>query len=176
VWTGTLAAMATALIIGLAAIALGAHQVGPGQRIVRWSEFGLGALIFSVGGAFASFVVGGWVAGTIAGIRRAEAASLQGAIVWLLAVPFLVILAGLGAGSYFGRWYSGLAGAPAWVQPTHLPVDPTTAVAARNSALAAITALLLGLMGGIIGGWLASGEPMSLTYRRQKRDRKGSSR
>jgi hypothetical protein len=37
---------------------------------------------------------------------------------------------------------------------------------ARNTALGAITALLLGLIGSLIGGWMASGEPMSLTYRR----------
>jgi anti-sigma factor RsiW len=41
---------------------------------------------------------------------------------------------------------------------------------ARNSAVGAVTALLIGLMGSLIGGWLASGEPMSLTYRRMKED------
>jgi hypothetical protein len=41
---------------------------------------------------------------------------------------------------------------------------------ARNSAIGAVTALLIGLMGSLIGGWLASGEPMSLTYRRMKED------
>jgi hypothetical protein len=38
VWVGALAALVTALIFGLAAIALGAHQVGPAQRIARWSD------------------------------------------------------------------------------------------------------------------------------------------
>jgi uncharacterized membrane protein YeaQ/YmgE (transglycosylase-associated protein family) len=32
--------------------------------------------------------------------------------------------------------------------------------AARNSALGAVTALLLGLVGSVLGGWMASGEPM----------------
>lgn len=36
----------------------------------------------------------------------------------------------------------------------------------RNNAICAITALLLGLIGSVIGGWMASGEPMTLTYRR----------
>ena len=39
-------------------------------------------------------------------------------------------------------------------------------MASRNSALGALTALLIGLIGSVIGGWMASGEPMSLTYSR----------
>jgi hypothetical protein len=40
----------------------------------------------------------------------------------------------------------------------------------RNSAIGALTALLLGLMGSVIGGWMASGEPMTFThYRTRKR-------
>ena len=75
IWVGALAALATALILGLIAIAVGAHEVGPGARIDKWSDVRLGALVFSVMGAFMSFVVGGWVAGKIAGVRRAETAS-----------------------------------------------------------------------------------------------------
>jgi hypothetical protein len=40
----------------------------------------------------------------------------------------------------------------------------------RNSALGAVSALLLGLMGSVIGGWMASGEPMTLTYHRTRKD------
>ena len=40
-------------------------------------------------------------------------------------------------------------------------VDNAAAIA-RNSALGAITALLLGLVGAVIGGWMASGERMSI--------------
>jgi hypothetical protein len=170
VWVGALAALATALIVGLAGGALGAHQLTPGHRIATWRDFGLGALVFSVVGAFLAFVVGGWVAARIAGIRRSEPAMLHGAIVWLLAVPLLLALAGLGAGTYFGGWYGGLAGTPAWAAgaAAAAPVDPTAAVAARNAALGALTALLIGLVGGVVGGWMASGEPMTFTYHRTR--------
>jgi hypothetical protein len=40
--------------------------------------------------------------------------------------------------------------------------------ATRNAALGAVTALLLGLIGSVLGGWLACGEPMSLTYYRHR--------
>lgn len=41
----------------------------------------------------------------------------------------------------------------------------------RNSALGAVTALLLGLVGSVLGGWMGSGEPMTLTYYRTRRKR-----
>ena len=162
IWVGALAAIVTALIIGLIAVAVGAHELGTSQRITRLSDIHLGTLIFSIVGTFVAFVVGGWVAGRIAGIRRAEPAMLHAAIAWLVAVPLLVILAALGAGNFFGSWYGGLAGAPAWVTPSTAVVDPNAALVARNEALGAVTALLLGLVGSIIGGWMASDEPMWL--------------
>src|SRR5207237_1776699 len=80
IWVGTLAALAVALIISLIGAAIGAHQLGPGAKIARWSDVGLGALVFTVAGAFFSFVVGGWVAGKINGYRKAETDMLHGAI------------------------------------------------------------------------------------------------
>ena len=83
---------------------------------------------------------------------------LHGAIVWLLALPFLLAIGSMGAASFFGEWYGGLAGTPSWA--TAAPpaaVDPqVAAAAARNSALGAVTAVLLGLMGGVVGGWLGT--------------------
>jgi hypothetical protein len=193
VWIGALAALAVALVIGLVAIAVGAHVIGPSERIVKWSTFSIGALIFSIFGAFVAFVVGGWVAAKIAGIARAEPAMLHGAIAWLLTVPMLLVFTGLGAGTYFGSWYTGLAGTPSWahsatpadilssnsrrdsvVMPSQDKVvaakdeaERESATVARNSALGAVTALLLGLIGSVIGGWMASGEPMTLTHYRK---------
>jgi hypothetical protein len=92
---------------------------------------------------------------------------LQGAIAWLVAVPLLVVLASLGAGSFFGGWYDGLGGTPAW----GATMDRATADAeelARDSALGAASGLLLALVGSVIGGWLASGEPMTFTYYRTR--------
>src|SRR5262245_16481879 len=76
IWVGALTAIAVALIIGLMGISLGAHQVGP-ARAAR-GGFGLGALIFSVLGAFLAFAAGGWVTAKIAALRRAETAMLHG--------------------------------------------------------------------------------------------------
>jgi hypothetical protein len=164
IWVGALSALAVALIFGLAAIAVGAHQVGPAAKAPTTGALGLAALIFSVFGAFIAFVVGGWVAGKINGFRHAETDMLHGAIVWLVALPFLVAFAALGAGNFFGTWFGGLAGTPVFVQGNNVAADPNAAAAARNAALGAVTGLLIGLVGSVIGGWMASGEPMTLGY------------
>jgi hypothetical protein len=174
IWVGTLTALAVGLIIGLLGFALGAHEA---SRYVDWKQLRLVSLIFSIGGAFFAFVAGGWAAARIAGIRRSEPAILHGAIVWLLTLPLLLALAAFGASALFGGWYGGLVGMPSWAPATTSP-DPELATATRNNALATAVALLLGLVGGVIGGWMASGEPMTFThYRKRERllDERGTS-
>jgi hypothetical protein len=163
IWVGALSALAVGLIIGLVGFALGAHEV---SRYVDWKKVHLITLVFDVAGAFFAYVAGGWVAGRIAGIRRSEPAMLHGAIVWLLAIPFLLVLASLGGLTHFGGWYGGLAGTPAWSAVAS--TDPYLAEATRNNALATAVALLLGLVGSVIGGWMASGEPMTFTHYRTR--------
>jgi hypothetical protein len=165
IWVGALASIAAAVIFGLIGIAIGAHQTGVAGQIVKWGEVPRVSVIASVLGAFLSFVIGGWVTAKVAGIRHSEPAILHGTIAWLAALPLLLVLVTIGAGTGLGGWYGGLGGFPAWVTPTG-PVDPNAAIIARNSALAALTAVLVGLVGSVIGSWLASGEPMTLTYRR----------
>ena len=169
IWIGTLAALAVGLLIGLIGFAVGAQEM---SRFVDWKKIRLTALVFNVAGAFFAFVVGGWVAPRIAGIRRSEPAMLHGAIVWLVAVPMLLILAASGGSQHFGGWYGGLSGAPAG-STTVLPADPELARAMRNTATATVVALLIGLMGAVIGGWMASGEPMTFTHYRRRNGEAG---
>jgi hypothetical protein len=171
VWVGALTAVALGLVFGLIGLAVGAHRVG--RPLGNWSEVSVLALALSVFGAFLAFAAAGWVTARMADLRRSETAMLHGAIAWLVAVPILVILASMGAAGYLGGWYGGLAGLPpsAAAQAYAAAQDPAVAAAARNSALAAVAALLLGLIGGVIGGWMASGEPMTFTHYRTRRDR-----
>jgi len=167
VWVGALAALALGLIIGLIGYAVGAHEMS--TRIVRWNTVKLLSISFSIAGAFFSFVLGGWAAARVAGIRRAEPAMLHGVIAFLVTVPMLLMLASFGATARYGGWYAGLGGTPAWVSATvAAAADPDAAAAARNAALTSVAALLLGLVGSVLGGWMASGEPMSLTYYRRR--------
>ncbi|HZZ82209.1 MAG TPA: hypothetical protein VFE62_27170 [Gemmataceae bacterium] len=161
IFAGTLAAIAVALIAGLAGTAVGAQMLEHGEHLASWRRVHFGGIIWAVCSAFLSFVVGGWVAARITGHPRPETGMLHGAMAWLVAIPVFVAIGALGAGGYFGTWYAGLTTSPAWVHAT--PALPATEVAAivRNNALGAITALILGLIGSVIGGWMASGHPMT---------------
>jgi len=66
----------------------------------------------------------------------------------------------------WGGWYGGMIASPAWIATP--PTTPDIAAAVRNGALAAVAALLLGLVGSVIGGWMASGEPMTLRHYRRR--------
>jgi hypothetical protein len=198
VWVGALAAFACAVVFGLVGIAVEAYQFGPEHRVVDLRHLGFAALIFSVCGAFFSFAVGGWVAGKIAGILHSEPGMVHGAIAWLIAVPMLLAATAIGGGSILGGWNAGLDGhvygsastpyvrpelagnpSPAEIAAYRTQLDQynqnvaqwqrDTPRAIRNSALGALTAVLLGLIGGVIGGWMASGEPMNLSHYRTRK-------
>lgn len=165
VWVGALSALAVGLVIGLIGYAIGAHQL-TAPRSMTFRNLSLLTTIFSVAGAFFAFVVGGWVAARIIGARRAETAILHGVVAWLVTIPLMLLLAALGATGMWGGWYAGLVASPAWVATP--PVTPEIAAGVRNGALATVAALLLGLTGSVIGGWMASGEPMRLGYYRRR--------
>jgi hypothetical protein len=170
VWVGALTGIATALMLGLLAIALGAYASNGGR--LGPEDLGIGDLIAAVCGSFFAYVAAGWVAGRLAGFRDPEPAALHGAIAWLTALPLLLVLASIGAGSLFGAWQTGLAGTPAWVTPP--PTTKEAAELAREAAGGALTALLLGLVGSVLGGWLASGAPMSIENPLRGRTRRAS--
>jgi MFS family permease len=165
VWVGALSALAVGLVIGLIGYAIGAHQL-TAPRTTTFHNVRLLTTIFNVAGAFFAFVVGGWVAARIIGARRAEPAILHGVIAWLVTIPILLLLSAAGAGAMFGGWYGGLVAGPAGMAIP--PMTPELAAAVRNGAVAALFALLLGLIGSVIGGWMASGEPMTWTYYRRR--------
>jgi uncharacterized membrane protein YeaQ/YmgE (transglycosylase-associated protein family) len=183
VWIGALAALAMVLILGLIGVAIGAHLIGPENRVVDLKDMSRTSVVTSVIGAFLAFVVGGWATGKVAGLLYAESAMLHGAVMWLLSLPLMIALLAMGASGAMNAWYGGIA-AGAVAAPYERPVAPIagatpeeitnyraalttynndmqkwreeTPRVARNSALGAVTALLLGLMGSVIGGWLAT--------------------
>ncbi len=164
IWIGALAALAAGALFGLLGSAVGAQTE---TRVVNWHKVRLGALVMSVFGSFLAYVIGGWGAGKVRGAGRAEDSMLHGAVAWLVTIPILLMLAAVGAMNAYGVWYGGLAGTPAWAPPV-ISGDPHTAIIARNGAMAAFAALLLGLIGSVIGGWMASGERMTFTHYRTR--------
>ena len=160
VWIGALASIAAALVFGLIGSALGATAI---KTISSWKTISFGEVAFAICAGFFSMVIGGWAAAKVAGLRHAEPAILHAAVAWLVALPLLLLMLASGAGNAFGGWYGGFI-----TSPFVAPVVATPDVV-RNTALAALTTLLVGLAGAVIGGWIASGEPMSLGHHRSRK-------
>lgn len=185
---GALAALALSMVFALVDVAIGAHQLTPSARLVDPRKLGLLLMGIGVFGSFLAFAAGGWTSSKIAGIGHSESAALHGAISWLLAVPLLALLSAAGAGGFTGSWYEGLAmNRASLTAPYDRPVlasgtvsdadrrmyddslvkyqqavaawNTDTPRAVRNSAMLGATALLIGLLGAAIGGWVANGEP-----------------
>lgn len=154
VWIGALAGLLATVIFGLLSVGLGAQTAGVEGRITDWDDVGLWALVFAIFGAFFVGVIGGWSAARAGGLARAETAILHGVAAWLIGTTLFLFLSALGGGA-IGGWAAAFT-------PTPAGVDPATAEAARNSAIAGAFVLLLGLVGSVVGAWLASGEPMRL--------------
>lgn len=159
IWVGALAALAAAVILGLVGTTIGAT----GARSLSWSAVTKLDVAVAVLGAFFAFVAGGWTTAKVAGIPYAEPAILHATIAWLVALPLMLVLLALGAGSAFGGWYGGLAG-PASLAAGAVVVE----LSVRATALASLTTILVGLIGSVIGGWIASGEPMTFTHHRTR--------
>ena len=169
---GALASVVAVVLFGVIGTAVGSWKAGSEGRVTDFSGVGRVAVAYAVFASFFAFVIGGWVTARIAGIRRAEPAILHAAIAFLVATVVLLAMASFG-GAVFNGWYAGLAPSPA--VPTQAgPVDPSVAKAAAAGATAAAVAILLGLLGSVIGGWMGSGERMDFSF--YNRERAGTAR
>jgi hypothetical protein len=157
IWVGALASLAAALVFGLLGTAIGATSL---EKFSSWHTISRVDVAVVICAAFFSFVIGGWVAGKITGALHAERTILHASIAWLVATPLLVVMLAAGAGNAFGGWYGGLLASPIGAAVA----QPATPDVVRNTALAALTALLVGLVGSVIGGWMSSGEPMTFSH------------
>ena len=158
IWAGAITALAAAIVFGLIGAALGAAAPTP----FSWHQVAVVDLIVVVLASFWGFAIGGWVCGKVAGFSHSEPSILHAALSWAIGMVLVVALAGAGAGSALGGWYGGLAARAGALTPS----SPETI---RNGALAALTSLLIGLIGAVIGGWLATGEPMTFTHHLKRR-------
>jgi hypothetical protein len=170
---GALASVVAVVLFGVIGTAVGSWKAGNEGRVTDFSGVGRLAVAYAVFASFFAFVIGGWVTARIAGIRRAEPAILHAAIAFLVATVVLLVMASFG-GAVFNGWYVGLAPSPAVPTPAGQPVDPAVAKAAAAGATVAAAALLIGLAGSVVGGWMGSGERMDFSF--YNRERVGTSR
>ena len=171
VWVGALAMLVAAALFSFIALAVGA-QKAVDARVLHWAEVPVATIAFSVFGAFLASAIGAWVAGRMSGARLAEPAILHGVAAWLVLMGIVITLAAIGgAHSYAGGYLGNLTppGAPAPTPST--PVDPNAAIAIRNAALGSVLGILIGLMGAVVGAWIASGERLDSIAHYRRTDR-----
>jgi hypothetical protein len=167
VFVGALAGLVAAVLFSLIALAIGAHKAVD-DRILKWADVGPATIIFSVLGAFFASVIGAWVATKMSGARRAEPGILHGVAAWLVMMGIVLLFAALSGANTLGGGYLGGLTPPGAPAPNAAPVDANTAIAIRNAAVGSVLGILIGLMGAVIGGWFASGEPMNMNYYRTR--------
>lgn len=127
-------------------------------------------------GAFLASAIGAWVAGRMSGAQLAEPAILHGVAAWLALMGVVITLATIGGAHTFARGYLGNltppgAPAPAGTAGAATAVDPNVALAIRNAALGSVLGILIGLMGAVIGAWIASGERLDSLAHYRRADR-----
>ncbi|HVA26015.1 MAG TPA: hypothetical protein VMW62_16690 [Chloroflexota bacterium] len=159
VWIGALLSLTAALVLTLVASAIG--DADAAAHPTSWAAFTRAALIYSIVTALVAFFVGGFMAARISGVAHAESGLLHGALTWLVTLPVLLVLGGIGAGHFFGNFGIGLLAPPVWIAPAagNVPaVDAAAAGAARDIAVSAAFVVVMGLLGGMLGGWIGSEE------------------
>ena len=176
VFAGLLTALTMLITLGVLGLAVGLTSVDAGNAVAQRgvpSGLGLGSGLWAGLSAILAFLLGGWVAGRTAAVFGKGWGALNGMLVFLLAVPLLLWLAGSGIGALLGslggfaqslninpQQAQGAAqNAAGQAQQAAQQVTPEQAAeAARNARNAAWSTLLgLGLgtgaatLGGLLG-------------------------
>jgi hypothetical protein len=182
---GLLTALTSLLLLSLLGLAIGLTTVNAGSAAAQGGpppEVGRNSAIWAGLAGIVSFLLGGYVAGRTAAIFNRNWGALNGALVFMLAVPLILWLAGQGVGTVLGS-LGGLAsglgshpgaaqGAAAQAQAAAQNVQPIdvarAAEGARNTAWGTLLGSVLGLAASAIGGALGTRHP-SMTERTTKR-------
>jgi hypothetical protein len=168
---GLLVALTTMTLLSLLGAAIGLTAFSASAAAAQGApppDAGRNAALWGGVSALFSFLLGGFVASRAAGLLDRGWGSWHGALVFMLAVPVLLWLAGQGLGAVMG----GLSGYAASLSPGYL-ADQARATAAsvtpaaRSGAWGAFVGALLGLGAGALGGYL--GVHYSLTHRDLRR-------
>ena len=176
---GLVTALTTMLFLSLLGLAFGLTVVNAGAAAAEGGApqgTGTTSAIWAGLSALISFFLGGWVAGKSGAIFDRGWGALNGALVFLAAVPVTLLLASLGLGAVLGTLGS-FAGAlnadPGTAQNAAeqarqasqnvQPIDVARAAEqARNAAWGTLAGLLVGLGASTLGGMLGTRRELEL--------------
>ena len=176
---GLLTALTTLLMLSLLGLAIGLTTVNAGTAAAQGGpppDAGRNSAIWAGVSGILSFLLGGYVAGRTAALFNRGWGALNGALVFMLAVPLILWLAGQGLGTVLGslgNLSGALASNPGAAQAaqsaaaqaqasaqTIQPVDVARAAeGARNTAWGTLLGTLLGLGASALGGFLGTRQP-----------------
>jgi hypothetical protein len=167
IWAGLLSAFFTLLVLSLLGLAIGASTVNAGQAVQGTGTQNAGSYsaIWAGISAIIAFLIGGYVAGRTAAVHERGWAALNGALVFLLALPILLWLASQGLGALIGNANHiagglginlGQLGATATGAAKSITSAQAQQAAdtARNTAWGTLIGLLLGCAAAALGGTL----------------------
>jgi hypothetical protein len=177
VFAGLLTALTMLITLGVLGLAVGLTSVDAGAAVAQRgvpSGLGLGSGLWAGLSAILAFLLGGWVAGRTAAVFGKGWGALNGMLVFLLAVPLTLWLAGSGIGALLGS-FGGFAqslnidpqqvqqGAQQQAQEAQQNAQQVTpeqaseaARNARNAAWSTLLGLGLGTAAATIGGLLGT--------------------
>jgi hypothetical protein len=169
---GLVAALATLVMLGFLGLSVGLANVDPNATSeVTANDAARNSGLWSAVAGVLAFLVGGYVAGRTSGTRDRSWTALNGAFVFLLAVPLILWLAAQGAGSVLGALGNGIdANRLADGASMDAAARAAARDAARNAATAALIGSLLGLVSSAIGGWFGGRDPETEHDEERSRD------
>ena len=154
IWAGLITAIATFILLTVAAVAIGAQAVDSGaDGETASAASGIASAII----ALLAFFVGGFVAGRTAGVFGRGYGAFNGFLVWALGIMLILALAAMGLGSLFGASGDLFAQYREMGQPTAEGVDPNSVVEGiRTGSIGAFLGMLLPAIAATVGGLLGS--------------------
>ena len=173
---GLLTAMTALLLLSLLGLAIGLTTVNAGNAATQGgppADTGRNAAIWAAISGILAFALGGYVVGRTAALFHRGWGALNGALVFMLAVPVILWLAGQGLGTVLGslgNLSGALASNPNAAQAAQGAASQAQAAAqnvqagdiaraaeaARNTAWGTLAGSLVALAASTLAGWLGT--------------------
>ena len=132
IFAGALTALVCQLVLNLLGLGIGLSSVNPGGDGTGAEAFSIGAGIWILGTAIATYAIGGYVAGRLAGEPLRSRAGYHGLVTWALTTTIVILLLTSAVGSILGGTLS--AASNAFGGAGHALTSAAQAVAPQVSA------------------------------------------